>query len=648
MKKISVLALKPLARQVLEVLQQQGVVQLVSTRVEDSGPGAGLAPVPVEHGGLEGELEKARLCLRHLTRFWREPRGFLANFIGSRRGVSRAKLAQNAGDFSLDELYAGCSRAETRLDEIKQSRSRLIARRQALLPWQGLDLPLEQLADTPGCRVFTGQLAARELPRAQQLAQGAPVHLEVVHADSRQTYVVVLAQRGDASAEAAVRGMELTAVSLREFAGTASQLLAGVDQKLQELEREEAEIAARARQLLGEVPRLRMYLDWVSLAGQVRGRAADLGATAATVLLRGWCPEKEVARIRAALYAISPAVELVAEDPGPGDRVPVRLENSSLLQPFEVITGIYGYPKYGALDPTTVLAPFFLVFFGLALSDAGYGIILTFLSVLFLRKLDLPRGSTRLLRLLAYAGVSTVIFGALTGGWFGDLFEFLPIPALRQARAVLMVLDPLQQPMTMLFVSLALGLGQIWFGLFIKLWTSLRRGAWGDALGDTAPWLFLLPSLVLMGVAPAGVWRGYAQNAALAGALWVMAGASRKQPKWLLKPATGLWALYAITGYFADTLSYSRLLALGLATGVIASAINQIAQLGAAIPVVGAVVFVAIMLGGHTFNLIMNVLGSFIHSGRLQFVEFFSKFFEEGGGAFRPFREETEFVHIID
>lgn len=644
MKKISVLVLKPLARPVLEVLQRQGAVQLVSARAEDLG----LAPVLMETGDLERELEQARLCLRHLTRFWREPKGFLANFTGSRRGVSRAQLTQNAGQFSLDELFTGCSRAESRLDEIKQSRSRLTARRQTLLPWQGLELPLEQLVDTPGCRVVTGQLAARELPRAHQLAQGAPVHLEVVNQDSRHAYVLVLARREDENAEAAVRGMELTAVSLREFTGTVAQQLAGVDRQLGELEREEAEIAGRARQLVGEIPRLRMYLDWVSLARQVRGRAADLGATAATVLLRGWCPQRQVERIRQALYAISPAVELLVEDPEPEDRVPVRLENPGWLQPFEVITGIYGYPRYGALDPTPLLAPFFLVFFGLALSDAGYGIILTFLSVLAMRKLDLPKGSTKLLRLLAYAGVSTVVFGALTGGWFGDLFDLLPIPALRQARAALMVLDPLQQPMTMLFVSLALGIGQIWFGLFIKLWALLARGARADALWETGPWLFLLPSLVLMAVAPAGAWREYAQNASLAGALWVMAGASRKQPKWHLKPATGLWALYGITGYFADTLSYSRLLALGLATGVIASAINQIARLGGAIPVVGTVAFAAIMLAGHAFNLVMNVLGSFIHSGRLQFVEFFSKFFEEGGVGFRPFREETEFVHIID
>ncbi|HAI20856.1 MAG TPA: hypothetical protein DCM14_02960 [Clostridiales bacterium UBA8153] len=648
MKKISVLVLKPLAWQVLEVLQRQGAVQLVRARTEDPDLGSGLAPVPVETGEIERELEKARLCLRHLTRFWRERKGFIANFIGARRGVSRAQLAQNAGQFSPDELFAGCSRAESRLDEIKQSRSGLTARRQALLAWQALDMPLEQLTDTPGCRVITGQLAVRELSRAQQLTQAVPVHLEVVHQDGRHAYVVVLARRDSADAEAAVRAMELTAVSLRELAGTPAQLLAGVDRQLQELEQEEAEIAARARQLLGEVPRLRMYADWVALAGQVRNRAADLGATAATVLLRGWCPERQVERIREALYAISPAVELVAEDPGPGDRVPVRLENPGWVQPFEVITGIYGYPKYGALDPTPLLAPFFLVFFGLALSDAGYGIVLTFLSVLAIRKLDLPRGSTRLLRLLAYAGVSTVVFGALTGGWFGDLFDFLPVPALRQARAALTVLDPLQQPMTMLLVSLALGLVQIWFGLFLKLRAFLARGAWADALWETGPWLFLLPSLVLMAAGPAGPWRQYAQNAALAGALWVMAGASRQQPKWYLKPFTGLWALYSITGYFADTLSYSRLLALGLATGVIASAINQIARLGADIPVVGAVAFVAIMLGGHAFNLIMNVLGSFIHSGRLQFVEFFSKFFEEGGGAFRPFREETEFVHVID
>lgn len=648
MKKISVLALAPLSRPVLGVLHKKGAVQLVSVRSEAGGPGTGLAPVPVEDGGVDEQLEKARFCLRHIGRYWRESKGFLANFIGSRFGVARAELESAAGQVPLDHLYNVCSQAENRLEEVKQKRARARAQRQTLEAWQGLEGRLEELADTRRCRVMAGTVPLRELPRATELVQDVPVHLDLVGDDGRQAYVIVIALQGHPAAEAAVRDMGLTAVSLREFTGRAKELVASLDALLEELDQADAAIAAQAQDLAGEVTRLRLFIDYLSTQKQAGSGATDMGATAATVLLRGWCPARQVEDIRQALNAISPAIELIDEDPGPGDKVPVKLENPGLLQPFEVVTNIYGFPKYDEIDPTPFLAPFFFVFFGLALTDAGYGIVLTLLALLALCKLDIPKSGTKLIRLLVYGGISTVIFGALTGGWFGDLFEFLPVPALSQFRAGLTVLDPLQQPLVMLMLSLALGLFQIWFGTCIKMTGAFARGAVMEGLFDHAPWVFFLPALVFMAATVSGPLGPVGKNAALAGALWVMVGSARKQPNWFLKPFAGVFGLYGLIGYFSDTLSYARLLALGLATGVIASVVNQIAKLGSEIPVVGVLVFAGVVVGGHVFNLLINVLGSFIHAGRLQFVEFFTKFFEGGGNAFRPFREETEFVHIVD
>lgn len=642
MKKITVLALASLQQPVLDQLQRLGAVQLanVRSRCEE------LRPVEADTGDLDERLARARFCLRYLERHQKRNKGLLESFIGSKYSVDRADMVAAAAGLDLDALYAICAAAERRLEAIRAEQARVQSEKELLAAWQQLEVRLEELSGTEHCRILAGTLPSRELGRARALATTAALHLEEVGDDGRTAHVLVLTLRGDAAAEAAVRELGLGPVSLQQFSGRARELVAAAEARLDELRADERRLVEEATGLGHEAERLRLCIDHFNGQRQARQAASELGATAATVMLTGWCLARRADEIERALGEISPAIVFVHEDPAPGDVVPVQLENQALIEPFEVVTNIYGFPSYNEIDPTPLLAPFFFVFFGLALTDAGYGIVLTLLAFYALRKLDIPRPGTKLIRLLAYGGISTVIFGALTGGWFGDLFDFLPLAALRTFRDSLVLFNPIEQPLLMLVVSLALGITQVWFGISIKAYDAFRRGAVGEAIWEHAAWVFFIPALLFMALTGSGPLAPVGKQLALLGALWVVVGNARKQRCWLLKPFTGLYGLYNIIGYFSDTLSYARLLALGLATGVIASVVNQIAGLGRAIPVVGVLVAAGIIVGGHTFNLLINVLGSFIHSGRLQFVEFFTKFFEGGGRAFRPFRSETEFVHI--
>jgi V/A-type H+-transporting ATPase subunit I len=313
------------------------------------------------------------------------------------------------------------------------------------------------------------------------------------------------------------------------------------------------------------------------------------------------------------------------------------------VRPFEFVTTLYGRPVYWEFDPTPFLAPFFIVFFGLCVSDAGYGLILAALTFVFMRKMQ-PGGGRKLMQLMFMGGLATTAVGAVTGGWFGIDPGIMPAWL-----GGIVVMNPLEEPMKMLNVVFILGIVQIITGLAIKMVAEFKEGRWLDGILDQLVWIFfivfLVPlgySFILGGEVSADV-MGFCQKAAMGAGLVVVATGARKNPNPIMKALGGVLKLYDIVGYFGDVLSYARLLALGLATGAIAMAINGVAGMARGIPVVGIVAAIIVLLGGHLFNIAVNCLGGFVHSGRLQYLEFFSKFFEGGGRAFTPFQVEKKY-----
>ncbi|MCK4408603.1 MAG: V-type ATP synthase subunit I, partial [Candidatus Eisenbacteria sp.] len=265
------------------------------------------------------------------------------------------------------------------------------------------------------------------------------------------------------------------------------------------------------------------------------------------------------------------------------------------------------------------------------------------LSCFWMTKMQ-PGGGRQLMKLLMMGGISTAAVGAVTGGWFGIDPSIMP----GWLRSVI-VMNPLQEPMKMLNVVFILGLVQIMAGLIIKMVADIKQGRWLDGILDQLLWVFFLAflvplgySFILGGSVAEGVTAIAGKGSMVAAAIVVLTGA-RKNPKPVMKVLGGVLKLYDVVGYFGDVLSYARLLALGLATGAIAMAINGVAQMAGDIPIVGPIAVVLVLIGGHLFNLAVNCLGAFVHSARLQYLEFFSKFFTGGGHAFEPFRVEKRY-----
>lgn len=321
---------------------------------------------------------------------------------------------------------------------------------------------------------------------------------------------------------------------------------------------------------------------------------------------------------------------LEIEDVTEEEEVPVLLKNNSFVEPFESITELYSLPSYREIDPTPLFTPFMFIFFGMMLSDAGYGMLISICAYIAMKKLPLKTSTKRFMQLFFYLGISTMFFGFLYGSFFGDILKIKPL-----------WIDPSTDPIKVLIVSASMGVIHIYLGLGIKAYLLIRDGKVKDAVCDVGFWYLTLTGCILMflKIQPVGKYM------AIAGAVGLVATQGRSNKSIVGKLGGGLFGLYGITGYLGDVLSYSRLLALGLSTGLIGSSFNLMIKL-LRNPILmftaGAVIFVF----GHVFNLLVSALGAYVHACRLQYLEFFNKFYTGGGKPFKPLKCVEKYANI--
>ncbi|MDI3281410.1 MAG: V-type ATP synthase subunit I [Bacillota bacterium] len=630
---------------VLQRLQQLGVVQIEEvSSTEEGALCLQTACCPDQAAAVEEKLSRLRYSLELIDRFHPPRKSFLESFTGARLFLSPREFERYVGEEErAEEVYQKARAIEERLTALRGREANLAALREVLLPWQGLDLPLEAVGATKATLLVLGMVSVRALAALQRdLAEEVPAsYLEVIGATRDQHSLFLAYLKDDAAAvEKILRRHEFTPAALpSDLQGTPAQILARVEEELRALEREKAHAAAESERLTKFRPLLSALHDRLLQERDLLEAAARLGRTRSTFVLAGWARWRDVARLRSELAAAAPDAVLLDRPPEEGEVPPVDLDNAALVRPFEVVTRVSGLPAPGTVDPTPYLAPFFFLFFGLALGDAGYGVILSLLALWLMRRTHASGLGRQLLELLALGGVSSFLVGVLTGSWFGNLFGLPPL-----------LFDPIKEPLKMLLLSFALGIVHIFTGLAVKGLDTIRRGQVWDALWDQGLWLVFLSGLILLLVSSSLPWPiigRVGRYLALGGGVGLILTQGRSHKNPLKRLASGVLSLYGVSGYMSDVLSYSRLLALGLASGVIALVLNDVARRALGIPVLGYLVAAALLAGGHLFNLLINVVGAFVHSSRLQYVEFFTKFFQGGGRPFNPFRLRGKYTAII-
>lgn len=424
---------------------------------------------------------------------------------------------------------------------------------------------------------------------------------------------------------------------------TAAVELDGVQRQLSVTQGEIDTLHIKAVQLAGkhlnDLRILSELLGWE----QDRLSARDAGkSTAATSVFEGWLRQDKRSVVETALQTAN--VTAVITNIDTDEEPPVEIKNHRFFQPFEVVTRLYGLPGYKDLDPTLFLAGFFFIFFGLSLTDVGYGLTLVAVAALVLTCFRVSAGVRTFMKLFLFMGIGSALLGALFGGYLG-----IPSEALPNWLQAIQLFDPINNPLPVFYLALGLGVVQIMFGMLLKIYSQARNGRLVDGLVSQLPWL----GLFIIGVTFVGVSTGLVHFVTLdilTKLLYIdialIALAAARTGKGIVgKIVAVLASLYNDTiGYFSDILSYSRLLALGLATSALAFAVNLIAELVSGTPVVGPFLAVVILVIGHVFALVINTLGAFIHSARLQFVEFFGKFIDGSGRNFTPLKRSSRYI----
>ncbi len=648
MKKIQLLVHKSIGAEVVAALREEGVLHVTDPAEE--------LELPTEHEGLKdrerehaGRITKLEY-IRNLLRPYHTPsKKGLEKMFNPHIEISPDELDSTVGAFDVDAWYQKCVDLEGRMRSAEAEIARQESLAAELVHWEGLGGPVEGVTDTKRVKATLATMEAREFDAfATELAEALPesVVREITRSGSTVYVALLYMKENEPVAAPVLKRFSVRAADLAGATGAPAEAAEKLREQagagrtaIEEMKREAEELAA-------DYERVLVVLDEASESLARESVVESFGATGSTFLIEGWMRTRDQERVEERLAAISPDLHLVARDPEKGEDVPIDLRNSTVVSPFEFVTTLYGRPVYSEFDPTPLLAPFFILFFGLCVSDAGYGLTLAGISLLMMLKM--PEGGARkLMKLLMLGGISTAVVGAVTGGWFG-----IEASALPDVIENIIVLNPLREPMKLLNIVFVLGILQIFTGLAIQMVADFKEGRWLDGILDQLLWIvflaFLAPlgyGFILGGDVPPALGAVASKGAMAAGAIVILTGA-RKNRNPIMKLLGGVLKLYDVVGYFGDVLSYARLLALGLATGAIAFAINDVAKMTLGIPVAGPVLFVLVLIAGHVFNIAVNCLGGFVHSARLQYLEYFTKFFKGGGKAFTPFSTSKKYSVI--
>ena len=634
MKHLRLLGMESEREALLKAMQDMECVEISSIDGSEEALKSGFAKPDDKALMSAQEASRAyRTALASLDRFAPEKKGMFRK----RQGVSRAAFFSAESEENARTAAETINKDTRRLGEIESERTKNEALRATLAPWLTVDAPLGG-ADG-ALAVFFGTAGLNVTDDAlKALADSLDGLLTWQQASSDRSlrYLLVMCHRSVRErALSALRDLGFSTVSFRGMTGTAKENDKALAENLAALEKERQEIEQRIAGLGGKREALLEASDRAAIALRREEAKSRLVGTDKVFLLEGWLPADRCAALEKALEPFTCAIETREPTEDEYPQVPVQLKNNKLTRPLNMVTEMYSLPAYGTLDPNPLMAPFFILFYGIMMADMGYGLLMMIASVIISKKYR-PKGTSgELFSLLGLCGISTFIMGALTGGFFGDfLTQLVAIVSPGTVFALPKLFDPLDDLTMILIGSMALGMVQIVTGMAISLIEKCKRKKFLDAFFEEITWW-----IVFIGIALLALGKGAA--VLYVGCALVLLGPIVQGKGW--GKLTGVFgSLYNhVTGYFGDILSYTRLMALMLAGSVIAQVFNMLAAMPG-----NVIAFIIISMLGNAMNFGLNLLGCYVHDLRLQCLEFFNKFYVDGGKPFRPMTLDTEYVDL--
>jgi V/A-type H+-transporting ATPase subunit I len=649
MKKVIIASFKDEAGELLEELQQAGIMQVLDVQhavISKDEPELQIAPERPRQ--IAERLEKLEQAIAFLSEYAAKKAGMAAVFAPKTITDRNHFTTIVSSESTMDRLES-CRQLQQKIHSLKAEIENISAKIQQLAPWEKLTTPLEEIGRLQKAAVLAGFLSARNIIETEKNLSELAVVEQIGTHNYIKACVVVCFKENIQEVHKILRGLDFEFVSFAGLKGTAAELLRECRAKFAGLQEELTTAEKETRKLSDGITDLQILADYYQNLLSRQQAQSTSPQTEQTVILEGWVKRQDFEGLKEIVgrFAASSINEMPV---GKDEDIPVEIDNKPLFRPFEVITRLYGMPQHVEFDPTVLLTPFFAVFFGLCLGDAGYGLMIIAAMAYLILKMQ---GDKKLLWLLLICSIFTVGIGALMGSWFGDapqqLSERFGWTFLVKAQKKLMWFDPLAQPM--IFFKLALGLGyfQIMTGIVAAMIHNIRRKDFISALCDRITWLVMLNCLVLFLF---GKKIGLTeQTCSLFGKVAIVPAVtivlfSQRQGPWLGRLGMGTYNLFSTVFYMGDVLSYLRLMALGMLGSGLAMAINVMAGVASKVPYAGIVLAVLVLIGGHTLNVVLSAIGAFVHTLRLQFVEFFPKFLAGGGQLFEPLNKKYKYVYM--
>ncbi len=581
-------------------------------------------------------------------------RSFLESVFPAKTCASETRIREAAARANVGELHRRADTLRAEHERLLQQVSALEKEADRLRVFAAIELPPARLA---GLKHLSLVLVRAPKALVEEIGRSCPQ--TVAWGPFAGELHWLAHPPGDAESAAWMASLGLAPEELPPLEIPAGERLRQLAAEREKLQAQLAAVEEQSREFAGPFVDYELALGyWQAELNRAEGLRKVLRSPRLGVV-RGYLPARELEGFSAAVRT-QYSGEVLADDPHPGEPVPVKITTNRFLRPVRLLVDMFGVPDYFSIDPTPFLTLTFLAFFGICFGDGVYGLLLILVALLLRRKFRLQENLRAFFTLFLYCGVSTVIFGALTGTWLSDLSDPKYLGEnnfLLRIKEFFPYFDPLSRPMTGLVIAIGIGVLNQFYGILILIIRNLRRGDVKGALFDGVLWYFYLGGLVVLlagmfAPVPPGVAQ-VARYVLLAGALGLVLTQGRGEPTISGKIVQGVVSLYGIMGsygatsFIGDSLSYSRLLALGLTTTIIGMAFNIIASIIGAVPYIGVLLFIAVAGFGHIFNFFMSIIGSFVHPTRLTLLEFFGRFYEAGGIRYQPFGFRTERVEVI-
>lgn len=632
MKKLSVIAPKADSKKLICKLQRLGCVE-----IKNASPDAPTKAEKNKIDALEATLREANAAIEFLTAY-----------------SCDMGLSLDAPEISLDDFESGLdlitenevmktNRLSRDVSSLKGKIFELGAKIEALSPWRDLkiELPLHKTDKTV---IYAGTFPINaDLNALTAELGGLPYCIKRVSQSGEYINAMVISHKAcceEVRKKAGSFGFTLTSAAASSDGGYAAGELERLGERNKALGEKLANLTAIAKKQCERIIDFKALADICEVRLEREAALEKTMETGRTRIICGWTPTSALPKIEELLSSMGCA--WAAEDPEEGEDVPTALSNNVYARQFEPILSMYSLPYYREFDPTFIMSIFYTIIFGMMFADVGYGLLVVLGCIGLMKFTKFGRGMKKMLTMFALSGVSCVLFGVLLGGYFGDLpqailkgymgYESVKSPAL--------IFDMIENPIAMLVMSLGIGLLHIVAAMLIKMYILIRSGDVFGAIFDVGSWLVVFAGI---GVIFLNSTAGIIVSAV--GALMLILTQGRAEKNIIMKLIKGIMSLYDIISYASDLLSYSRILALSLSSAVIATVVNLLATL-MGFSVGGIIAFVIIFTLGHGINFALNILGSYIHASRLQYLEFFGKFYVGGGREFAPLSIKSNKVNL--